>query len=201
MCMPWLGHVDALVEASGPSLISSLLKGIGGGRNGSVGRTIQCANRVPSPSPTAPSFAPNASIAVSTHSRLTNGLWYVMRFGSRCGKYGARRGIARSRAQKFGNPVRLRLAAIRSIRVTRFDESSSAAAHPPRCHRRHPHGVTGDTIRVSQATPRYSSLSLLVLRFLLSAVLYLVGFELADGFVATSVLLLRTSSRGMPRSR
>src|SRR5262249_32691250 len=51
----------------------------------------------------------------------------VMRFGSRCGKDGARRGIARSRAQKFGNPARLRLAAIRSIRVTRFDESSSAA--------------------------------------------------------------------------
>jgi len=51
-----------------------------------------------------------------------------MRFGSRCGKDGARRGIARSRAQKFGNLVRLRLAAIRSIRVARFDESSSAAA-------------------------------------------------------------------------
>src|SRR5215831_18290398 len=74
--MPWLGHVHALAGASGPSLIfSSLVSiGIGGGRNGSVGQTIQCANHVPSPSPTAPLFAPNASIAVSIHSRL-NGLW------------------------------------------------------------------------------------------------------------------------------
>ena len=32
------------------------------------------------------------------------------------------------RTQKSGNLVRLRLPAIRSIRVTRFDESSSAAA-------------------------------------------------------------------------
>jgi len=198
MGMPWLGH-QVLVLSS--LLLSCLYRNrglVGTVRSDSLSnvQTTSFRHRL-----LPPSFATNASIAVSTHSRLTNGLWSVMRFGSRCGKYGARRGIARSRAQKFGNPVRLRLAAIRSIRVTRFDESSSAAAHPPRCHRRHPHGVTGDTIRVSQATPRYSSLSLLVLRFLLSAVLYLVGFELADGFVATSVLLLRTSSRGMPRSR
>src|SRR5262249_33680001 len=48
----------------------------------------------------SPPFA-NASIAVLTHSWLTNGLWYVLRFGSRCGKDGARRGIARSQSQKF----------------------------------------------------------------------------------------------------
>src|SRR6516164_5450425 len=187
MGMPWLGH-QVLVLSS--LLLSCLYRNrglVGTVRSDSLSnaQTTSFRHRL-----LPPSFATNASIAVSTHSRLTNGLWSVMRFGSRCGKYGARRGIARSRAQKFGNPVRLRLAAIRSIRVTRFDESSSAAAHPPRCHRRHP--------TVSLATPRYSSLSLLVLRFLLSAVLYLVGFELADGFVATSVLLLRTSSRGMP---
>ena len=126
--MPWLGHVHALAGASGPSLIfSSLVSiGIGGGRNGSVGQTIQCANQVPSPSPTSPSFAPNASIAVSIHSRLMNGVWSVI--WEQMWERHARRGIARSRAQKFGNLVRLRLAAIRSIRVTRFDESSSAAA-------------------------------------------------------------------------
>lgn len=52
-------------------------------------QAFQCANRG------VPPFT-NASIAVSTHSRMTNGLWSVMRFGSRCGKDGARRGIARS---------------------------------------------------------------------------------------------------------
>ena len=182
MGMPWLGH-QVLVLSS--LLLSCLYRNrglVGTVRSDSLSnaQTTSFRHRL-----LPPSFATNASIAVSTHSRL--------KVYGRCGKDGARRGIARSRAQKFGNPVRLRLAAIRSIRVTRFDESSSAAAHPPRCHRRHP--------TVSLATPRYSSLSLLVLRFLLSAVLYLVGFELADGFVATSVLLLRTSSRGMPRSR
>src|SRR5215472_1389076 len=42
--MPWLGHVYALAGASGPSLIFFSLVSIGiGGRNGSVGQTIQCA--------------------------------------------------------------------------------------------------------------------------------------------------------------
>jgi len=105
--MPSLGHVHALAGASGPSLIFSSLAsiGIGGGRNYPMRK----------PRPFAIAYCPiictNASIAVSTHSRLMNGA--VMRFGSRCGKDGARRGIARSRAQKFGNPVRLWLAAIR----------------------------------------------------------------------------------------
>jgi hypothetical protein len=38
--------------------------------------------------PRRPPFT-NASIAVLTHSWLTNGLWSVVRFGSRCGKDGA----------------------------------------------------------------------------------------------------------------
>ena len=111
--MPSLGHVHALAGASGPSLIfSSLVSiGLGGGRK-RFGRTDYPMHK---PRPFAIAYCPiictNASIAVSTHSRLMNGA--VMRFGSRCGKDGARRGIARSRAQKFGNPVRLWLAAIR----------------------------------------------------------------------------------------
>src|SRR5262249_61789141 len=53
------------------------------GIEGGVGtvRSVRLSNAQttsPSPSPTAPSFAPNASIAVLTHSRLMNGLWSVM---------------------------------------------------------------------------------------------------------------------------
>src|SRR6516164_3074625 len=96
--MPWLGHGHALAGASGPSLIfSSLLLSCLYRNRGLVGtvrsdslsnvQTTSFRHRL-----LPPSFATNASIAVSTHSRLTNGLWSVMRFGSRCEKGRARQG-------------------------------------------------------------------------------------------------------------
>jgi len=131
MCMPCVGHVHALrghvhalAGASGPSLIFSylLFSSLVSIRIGGVVGTVR-SDRL--------SNAQTTSLRhrlLPHHLHPMRRLCFVVRFGSRWGKDGARRGIARSRAQKFGNPVRLRLAAIRSIRVTRFDGSSGAAA-------------------------------------------------------------------------
>jgi hypothetical protein len=111
--MPSLGHVHALAGASGPSLIFSSLVSIRiGGWPEQFGRTDYPTRKL----------RPFAH-----HLHPMRRLCSVVRFGSRLGR-SARRGIARSRAQKFGNPERLRLAAIRSSSVARLEGSSGVAA-------------------------------------------------------------------------
>jgi hypothetical protein len=129
--MPSLGHVHALAGASGPSLIFSSLVFSCLYKNQGVVGTVR-SDRL--------SNAQTTSLRhrlLPHHLHPMRRLCSVVRFGSRCGKEGARRGIARSRAQKFGNPERLRLAAIRSSSVARLEGSSGVAAvitspSPPR---------------------------------------------------------------------
>jgi hypothetical protein len=87
--------------------------------------------------PRRPPFT-NASIAVLTHSWLTNGLWSVVRFGSRCGKDGARRGIARSQSQKFSPSDVLRSESVASsLRLTSPRCRSGSLCHVRPLRARH----------------------------------------------------------------